>query len=90
MRSQHLSRDRRASRAAYWFSLVSLSAFVVWSFLGARRLYLDRCGHAATSRHTALLLALVLWSSLLAVQVFAGVIRRRQTSADASSEPPGR
>lgn len=90
MSKQHPSRSRRRSRALHWFSFIPLSAFLVVSFLSARRLYLEHCGHTSASRHTALLLALVLWTSFLTVQVLAGVLRFRQRRAEASSEPPGR
>lgn len=91
--NQNLSPSRYLRGAIWlsWFLSIPLSLFVARSFLSARDLYIQRGEHMDTSRFTAALVSLVLWTALLSLNLLVAFLqtrrllgRRREDGAEAS------
>ena len=60
------------SRALFWFGTTSMSAWVVWNFVIARRVCAEHSGRDITG----LLVGLAGWSAMLTFHVYTGILLR--------------
>lgn len=75
-------------RALFWFLTLALSMFFVQSFQLVRHLSLDGGGPPSPSRLLAALLALVIWTAMLTLHLFAGLVRYRRERRGAPTATP--
>ncbi len=78
--NQNLSPSRYLG-GAIWLSCflsIPLSLFVTRSFLSARELYLERAEHLDTSRFTAALVSLMLWTAFLSLDLLVAFLQIRR------------